>query len=227
MTLILINEPTDVSHTDATEDSLASHGLAPINLPVVLFSPDDLPAFEINDRAEPNQAALRPAIADPAMHALLFGRYVGQISARIERAWLRPRTPVADNAFACRVQIKQDRQGNVEETTLQRCNGDMRWQMSLVEAIQSASPLPAPPDPDVFANALILQFKSKGYVPGAAEEGFEPISQSRAGGAGADPDVSKLLLHFNAKRAKAPKSSNSVDLRIEGRQETITPSVGP
>ena len=109
--------------------------------------------------------------------ALMFGRYVGQISARIERAWLKPRSPIAQGRFACRARIAQNRDGRVEEIELESCNGDQAWQISLVRAIQSASPLPAPPDPSVFAGRLRIQFKAELFVPGGSPEGFE--SESR------------------------------------------------
>src|SRR5579871_6628309 len=105
MTLILINSPSEAPQKDLIAEDLASHGLAPINLPVVLLSLDDLPAFETSDQGIPDQA-MAPAAADPATHALLFGRYVGQMSARVERAWVRPRTPI-NGTFTCQVRIKQ------------------------------------------------------------------------------------------------------------------------
>jgi hypothetical protein len=45
--------------------------------------------------------------------------------------------------------------------------------MSLVRAIQRASPLPAPPTPTVFTNALTLSFEAKAYGPGAREDEYE------------------------------------------------------
>src|SRR6185312_8195474 len=51
-------------------------------------------------------------------NALLFGRYLGQVTARIERAWLRPRTPVGTSSFECLVQVEQDRDRSVKEITL-------------------------------------------------------------------------------------------------------------
>jgi TonB family protein len=94
--------------------------------------------------------------------------------ARIQRAWLRPRTPIDADVFACRVQIIQDRNGTVSEVTLKRCNGDTRWQMSLVRAIQQASPLPAPPDSDVFTTTLTFELESEPFSAAGNTEGFEP-----------------------------------------------------
>ena len=115
-----------------------------------------------------------PRDGDGTGHALMFGRYLGQVSARIQRAWIRPRSPVEGGSFACRVQIAQSMSGAVQEVTLQQCNGDLRWQASLVQAIQSASPLPAPPDPSVFSNLLSLELDSDEFHAGSRDDGFEP-----------------------------------------------------
>ena len=109
--------------------------------------------------------------------SMLFGRYMGQISARVERAWMRPRSVPAAGRFACRAQIIQDRAGRVQEVTLQDCTEDPRWQISLVRAINGASPFPAPPDPSVFSNLITVEFESEPYRLGQSEQGFEPRSQ--------------------------------------------------
>lgn len=93
---------------------------------------------------------------------MLFGRYLGQIKARIERAWTYPDAPT-HVSFRCRVQILQGRHGEVREVTLQRCDNDPRWQLSLVRAIQTASPLSAPPNEAVFSEVVTLEFA--GQVP--------------------------------------------------------------
>ena len=111
---------------------------------------------------------------DEATEARLYGVYVGQISARIERAWLKPRTSPGTDRFVCRVQVLQNPSGDVQEITLLGCNGDARWRSSLVRAIQTASPLPAAPDPRVFRKHLALQFDSDAFVAGGSSEGFEP-----------------------------------------------------
>ena len=119
--------------------------------------------------------------SDPGRQ-LLFGRYIGQITARIERAWMRPRTPIDSTFFACRVQITQERNGVVQEIELVRCNGNSRWQTSLVQAIQSASPLPAPPAADVFAKRLTLDLHSATFTAGDMADGFEPQARAIATG---------------------------------------------
>jgi len=105
--------------------------------------------------------------------AALVGRYLGQIDARIERAWVRPRDPIKEGVFSCRARIEQDATGVVREITLERCNGNSRWQLSLVHAIQLASPLPAPPDAQVFRRLLRLNFQAQPYSADAPEELYE------------------------------------------------------
>lgn len=119
----------------------------------------------------PAQADLSEA--DAAAQTALAGRYLGQINSRIDRAWRRPRTPVKDGLFSCRVRIEQDARGEVKNITLELCNGDTRWQVSLVHAIQLASPLPAPPDPGVFAPVLRMNFRAEPYSAQAQQDDYE------------------------------------------------------
>lgn len=113
---------------------------------------------------------------DPALRTLMFGRYTGQISARIERVWIRPRAPVISgteviarnppnsasdgDTFRCSVQIRQDARGNVQEVLVLDCPGAEAWRHSLVVAINQSSPLPAPPTPAVFTPLLKMTFES-------------------------------------------------------------------
>lgn len=139
-----------------------------------LAAPQTQFASEIPDLQRHDATSTTPA--DGAAQALLFGRYVSQIAARIDRAWVRPTTaptgsglwgsngapiPSARPArFACRVQIIQSPAGEVLEVTLVACDSSPAWQISLVRAINAASPLPAPPSEAVFARSLVLSFSS-------------------------------------------------------------------
>jgi hypothetical protein len=125
-----------------------------------------------------------------AEQARLFGIYTGQIQARIDRVWRRPRTPIdentagkepsgADDSFQCEAQIVQDARGNVQEILLPRCNGSPAWQHSLVVAIQQASPLPAPPSIKVFTQSITLNFVGLPYVQGASNEEYEVVPLAR------------------------------------------------
>lgn len=110
----------------------------------------------------------------------LAGRYVGQIDARIDRAWLRPRSAIGAPRFACRVRINQSRAGDVLNVGLERCNGSSKWQRSLIEAVRAASPLPQPPKPTVFAPVVHMSFESVAYHPGAFPGKYAPLKMARA-----------------------------------------------
>jgi len=163
------------------DDSLAIHDASSMERAELIFpqpfilpiARPQLPSPEASLFDEDDEASTSEADGDQAGHSMMFGRYMGQISARVERAWLRPRSVPPQGSFACRVQITQDKRGNVEEVTLERCTEDPRWQMSLVKAIQGASPFPAPPDPAVFSNLIALEFDSDVYVAGSNSQGFE------------------------------------------------------
>jgi hypothetical protein len=148
-----------------------------------VVSPEPVAIADVSDTS----GASNPAdVGDPAVLALMAGRYRGQISARIERAWIRPRTPVSESTdearpdnvtgetpFICQVQIRQDALGNVEEVLLLNCNGTDAWRHSLVVAINQASPLPAPPIPTVFARDLTMTFEAHAYEPGDPSYEYE------------------------------------------------------
>ena len=178
MTLVMVQLP-GISHSEMLED-VASRGIAPDNAAIQVVSPDPARAIEVQQDIADVNAKAAMTTGDPAMQSLLFGRYTGQINARIDRAWRRPRSAVnADDAtqaaasgaatstssstdpFRCQARILQDADGNVKEIELISCNGTQAWQQSLIDAIQMASPLPAPPSPTVFTNALTLTFESR------------------------------------------------------------------
>ena len=167
MTLVVI-QPTESS--DSTEDSLfedfgslGSLGKMPISL--ISLEPPKAPGLPADEKSD--SGAESPVNSgDAEGQVRLFGIYSGQIKARIDRIWRRPRTPinearskphdaVAGESFRCQVRIIQDPQGNVQEILLPQCNGSSAWQRSLVIAIQQASPLPSPPSPSVFIEASL------------------------------------------------------------------------
>jgi hypothetical protein len=138
----------------------------------------DLETLALSDD-EPLSAAVGGADAEE--QARLSGIYTGQLQARIDRVWRRPRTPVSGNnqsisdedSFRCEAQIVQDVKGNVQEVLLPRCNGSLAWQRSLVIAIQQASPMPAAPDAKVFRSSITLSFVGLTYRSGEPEDSYE------------------------------------------------------
>jgi hypothetical protein len=192
----------------------------------------DLPAPSLEpaipDTASPGQLTTEPqAQGDAAGFALLYGRYLGQITARIERAWMRPRSSPGTEPFSCRVQVLQDERGQVLGVTLGRCNGDARWRASLVEAVRSASPLPAPPDPHVFRRSLALAFASAAFVPGSSAQGFEPEALTAMRAPAAAPPAAAAPDYLDQLRALREGRPGNVELRIEDRERTDRATPGP
>lgn len=174
-TLIFVDVLGISRSPDPAPRNVSSRGFAPRDLLISVASPDVAPAFDLSRAiaAENGEVAPDPAVDQAGRRAQLLGQYVGQVKARIERAWLRPRAAIAGGLFTCRVTIRQDRQGKVEQVLLRGCNGGDDWQRSLELAIRSASPLSAPPDPSVFATSLSLSFVANAFVPGQAEDGYQ------------------------------------------------------
>jgi hypothetical protein len=187
--LVLITLPTiSDSNQESIQDISSLPALRKLTL-VSQINPDP-PAFlnvEVLTLGEEQASRSTVNSGDGIEQARLFGIYTGQIQARIERIWRRPRTPVneiagsevpatRDEVFQCRTQIVQDASGIVQEVLLLRCNGSLVWQRSLVIAIQQASPLPAPPSVNVFSHSISLDFLGLSYVAGSPDDDYEIAS---------------------------------------------------
>jgi colicin import membrane protein len=80
-----------------------------------------------------------------------------QITARIQRAWLRP--PSARAGIECVLDVTQVPGGAVTNVHIGTCNGDQAVRESIEAAVYRASPLPPPPDPSLFQRELIITFR--------------------------------------------------------------------
>jgi hypothetical protein len=178
--LIFIEDPGIGKADDNPIERTASAGKVLQNLRLTIITPQ--PSFDIASDTTDSKDAIDgdASSADLQAQAALFGRYLGQIQARVERVWRRPRVSLGADGFDCRIQLRQTRTGEVTEVTLLDCGSELSWQLSLVRAIEGASPLPAPPDPSVFAESLQLKFHSAGYDASGSDDGFEPIRPASA-----------------------------------------------
>lgn len=157
----------------------------------------------------------------------LYGRYIGQMDARIERAWQRPRSAIGTAMFQCEVEVWQHRDGTVQTVTLRRCNGTTAWQQSLVRGIHAASPLPAPPDPSLFVHRLILHFEAVAYHGGQPADAYAsgPSSASAADGAAPSLKVRCAMREIakpNGLAALEPASSAPAASHTATRECAIT-----
>jgi colicin import membrane protein len=86
-----------------------------------------------------------------------MAQYIAQITAKIERAWIRP--PSATAGLQCEVRVTQVPGGAVTAVQVGRCNGDEAVKQSIEAAVYRASPLPQPPDPALFERNLVVTFR--------------------------------------------------------------------
>jgi hypothetical protein len=122
-------------------------------------------------------------------------------------------------AITCRVEVLQNRTGEVLEVTPTHCGADSRWRASLVSAVRGASPLPAPPDPRVFRRRVALEFISAAYVPGGSAEGFEPTLAAAPLDAPNERPMDAPGGVMDQLRALRNGESGSVELRITGSRD--------
>lgn len=220
----LVDLANTASSDEPALEDIASLGIELPKAALVIVSPVALPApvFEedLREQGETTQAA-----GDSQGHAAMFGRYIGQISARVERAWVRPRSDIGAARFSCQAKIEQDRRGYVQSVELRNCNGDWRWQQSLVSAVEHASPLPSPPVSSVFTNKLVLDFSAAPYMAGISEQSqYEPempavpaaaVMVNRVVAPAADMSSGQTVQDVQ-------RNGGHIDLRIEGKTVTWT-----
>jgi colicin import membrane protein len=91
-----------------------------------------------------------------AVSAGLLDRYLTEITAQIERAWIRPAS--AKEGIHCVINVTQVPGGEVTGVRIGECNGDAAVRHSIENAVYHASPLPTPPDRSLFDRNLKLVF---------------------------------------------------------------------
>lgn len=118
-------------------------------------------AREAADRAQTEADLKRSLAAEERANAArdsgALASWQAQITARIQRAWLRP--PTARAGLVCELDVTQVPGGEVTNVRLGTCNGDQAVRESIVAAVYRASPLPPPPDPSLFERELQITFR--------------------------------------------------------------------
>jgi len=94
---------------------------------------------------------------DAAQRSGALASWQAQITARIQRAWLKP--PSARPGIECVLDVTQVPGGEVTNVRIGSCNGDQAVRESIEAAVYRASPLPAPPDPALFQRELVITFR--------------------------------------------------------------------
>jgi len=86
-------------------------------------------------------------------------QYIVLIAQKVENNWLRPVTNTEGQS--CDVIVTQTMMGDVIDVRLQSCTNDIAFQRSVESAVYKASPLPLPPNPDVFDREIYFTFKPR------------------------------------------------------------------
>jgi len=145
----------------ATYASLPQQGVEPVLTPISLSLPLDAgPSSGRTENSGGAAAELHSAHQQAGTAAV--GSYLEQINDVVDRAWLRPQIAIGAPEFVCHVRIDQTPRGQIENVTLEECDDNVRWRLSLLTAIRSASPLPTPADPAQFQSTLHTVFKARG-----------------------------------------------------------------
>ena len=92
-----------------------------------------------------------------AEEAGLLDLYKAMIEQKVRRNWIRP--PSAKAGVECTVNISQIPGGQVIDVRIAECNADEATRLSIEAAVFKASPLPEPPDPNLFERNIIFIFK--------------------------------------------------------------------
>jgi len=86
-------------------------------------------------------------------------QYILSIARKVENNWLRPSTTTKGQS--CDVIVNQTMSGDVIDVKLQSCSSDNAFQRSVERAVRKASPLPSPPNPDVFDREIYFTFSPR------------------------------------------------------------------
>lgn len=89
----------------------------------------------------------------------LRAQYIKLIEQQVERNWLPPANMTA--GWYCEVLVQQNVLGDVTNVQMIKCNGSEAFKSTVERAVMKASPLPSPPDPQVFDKKLQIRFSPK------------------------------------------------------------------
>ncbi len=205
MILLDLSALSAEQHSDQDAPDIKTDGIEIEELKLALASREIAPPPELRVEDAEEAETSNEAAGDPAGAAALFGRYMGQIAARIDRTWMRPRTVAANGRFDCKARIAQDTRGNIVSIELQDCGPEARWRESLISAIKRASPLSAPSEQWLFAEIVTLRFSADQYEPGRTPEYLY------------EPQVSRVAHTVAPVPAQEmPGGSEELELTIEG-----------
>lgn len=90
----------------------------------------------------------------------LQNRWLAEIKNRVQNNWKQP--DIYSPGSSCRVELKQDRAGNILSVSISQCIGGAGFIQSIEDAIRRSDPLPKASNDQVFQKMLIFDFKPQG-----------------------------------------------------------------
>lgn len=108
---------------------------------------------------ERREAEAKAQAARAARLQTMRQQYIMLITQKVENNWLRPANTSKDQS--CEIIVTQTMMGDVIDVMLQACSSDNAFQRSVERAVRKASPLPLPPDPELFDRKIYFKFKPR------------------------------------------------------------------
>jgi colicin import membrane protein len=93
--------------------------------------------------------------------ARLVSQYEADIGNKVRRNWLRPAGSAETETFECKVFVKQLPGGDVISVQVTQSCGSPALDRSVEAAVRKASPLPAPPTPELFDKEINFIFRPR------------------------------------------------------------------
>ena len=87
----------------------------------------------------------------------LRAQYIKSIEQKVARNWLPP--VKMQTGWSCEVSVKQNPLGEVTQVRMMNCSGSSAFKSTVERAVSKASPLPVPPDPQVFEANIQFTFR--------------------------------------------------------------------
>ena len=87
----------------------------------------------------------------------LRAQYIKSIEQKVARNWLPP--VKMRTGWSCEVSVRQNPLGEVISVKMLNCSGSGAFKSTVERAVSKASPLPLPPDPQVFEANLQFTFR--------------------------------------------------------------------
>jgi len=87
----------------------------------------------------------------------LRAQYIKSIEQKVVRNWLPP--VKMQSGWSCEVSVRQNPLGEVTSVKMLNCSGSSAFKNTVERAVSKASPLPLPPDPQVFEANLQFTFR--------------------------------------------------------------------